>query len=91
VAVYDEQPEYEITCDGNDPIEREVYQIFLDIRGNTEAFFDYWREVARQEQIRAEVPQQTAYEASLEAARPGQQLYECMLQLARLKTRLRQG
>jgi hypothetical protein len=89
--VYDEQPEYEITCDGNDPIEREVYQIFLDLRGNTEAFFDYWREVARQEQVRAEVPQQTTYETSLEAAWPCKRVHKRLLQSPRDQARVRQG
>jgi hypothetical protein len=40
--VYDEQPEVEFTFDGNDPVEREIYQIFLNIWENWEAFLRYW-------------------------------------------------
>ena len=95
--MYAEQPEYEITCDGNNPIEREVYQILLNAWGNTKAFFDYWdyyhnwREAARQEPVRSEVPLQTDYEASLEAAWPRKRVHKRVLQPARDQARVRQG
>jgi hypothetical protein len=88
VAVYDEQPELEITCDGNDPFDREIYQIFLNVWGNTKAFFEYWQ-AQREEQVRSEVPQQTAYEASLEAAWPRKRVHKCVLQSPCHKTRVR--
>lgn len=88
--MYDEQPELEITCDGNDPFDREIYQIFLNVWGNTKAFFEYWQ-AQREEQVRPEVPQQTTYEASLEAAWPRKHVHKRVLRPARLKARLRQG
>jgi hypothetical protein len=89
--MYDEQPELEITCDGNDPIEREAYQIFLNVWGNTKAFFEYWQTCPLSKPVRAEVPQQTTYEASLEAAWPRKRVHKRVLQLARLKAGVRQG
>ena len=89
--MYDEQPELEITCDGNNPVEREVYQIFLNIWENSKAFIDYWKTCPLSKPVRPEVPQQTAYEASLEAAWPRKHVHKRVLRPARLEARLRQG
>ena len=40
--MYDEQSESFCTYDGSDPVQREVYQIFLNIWENSKAFIDYW-------------------------------------------------
>ena len=92
--MYVEQPEYEITCDGSDPIEREVYQIFLNVWGNTKTFFEYWQqevEAEWQERFYSEVPQQTTYEASLEAAWPRKRIHKCVLRSPRHQARVHKG
>jgi len=78
--VYAEQSECEIDFDGSDPIEREIYQIFLNIWEGWKAHLDCW---ARQEQVCTEVPQQEATETRSLKTRSRQQLHVGMLQRAR--------
>jgi hypothetical protein len=85
-AEYDE-PEFTFACyDGSNPIDREIYQIFINIWENGKAFSEYWkalplskpevqRQEARQEESQALRRTQTA--------RARQRVHQRVLQSAR--------
>ena len=90
--MYVEQPELEITYDREEPVERELYQIFLNIWENSKAFLDYWKTypLSGKEPLRSEVPREPQ-EARSREARPRQQLHQRVLRSPRHKASVRQG
>jgi len=92
-AEYDE-PEFEFTCyDGHNPIDREVYQIFLNIWENGKAFIEYWKACPlsnaklperKEEQVRKKARKEKSQDRRrAQTPRASQCVHKRMLQLAR--------
>ena len=90
--MYVEQPELEITYDREEPVERELYQIFLNIWENSKAFLDYWKTypLSGKVPLRPEVPREIQG-TRVRKARPCQRLRQRVLRTARHKASVRQG
>ena len=90
--MYVEQPELEITYDREEPVERELYQIFLNIWENSKAFLDYWKTypLSGKEPLRSEVPREIQGTRSRKA-RSRASVHQRVLLHASHKTSVRQG
>ncbi len=92
--MYVEQSETELSYDANNPVEREVYQIFLNIWENGKAFLEYWatQPLSRPQgkiKVRTQSPRKRKQSQGRRKARAGKKLHLGMSQRTRKETPLR--